>query len=116
MANVKRKLWPFGIVVFLGLSMIGLAAPGAVHAGGVHLSIGIGVPTPVYVTPPPVVVAPAPVIVQPPPVVMYPSPAVIAEPPVVYARPLPWGLEKRYYGYHPAYGYKYYKHWKHDND
>jgi hypothetical protein len=116
MANGKRKLWQFGVVAFLGVGMVGLAMPGVAHAGGVHLSIGIGVPAPVYVEPAPLVVAPAPVFVRPAPVITYPSPVVIAEPPVVYARRLPPGLAKRYDGYYPAYGYKYYKHWKHRDD
>lgn len=110
MANVERKLWQFGVAALLGVSMVGLAMPGVAHAGGIHLSIGIGVPAPVYVAPAPVVVAPPPVFVRPAPIITYPAPVVIAEPPVVYARPLPPGLAKRYYGYHPAYGYKYYKH------
>ena len=132
MANVMRKVWKFGVAALLGIGVVGLATPGLAHAGGVHLSIGIGVPAPVYVAPAPVVVAPAPVVVQPPPVVTYPSPVVIAEPPppvvtypspvviaeppVVYARPFPPGLAERYHGYYPAHGYKYYKHWKYRND
>jgi hypothetical protein len=107
--------WTVGILVGLGVSLATLVMPAPASAGGVHLSIGIGVPAPVYVAPPPVVVRPAPVIVQPVPRIVYPG--VVYPPPVaytapcdVYGRPLPPGLAKKYPGYYPAYGYKFYKH------
>jgi PXPV repeat (3 copies) len=109
MADRKAVGFKLAILTLAAASMIGLAAPAIAHAGGVHLSIGIGIPTPVYVAPAPVVVAPAPVIVHPPPAVVYQSPVVVTEPYFVYQRPLPPGLAKKYHGYYPAHGYKFYK-------
>ncbi len=122
MKRVNVVLMTVGVLTFLGVSLIGLAMPTAAYAGGVSLSIGIGIPfpvavapAPVLVAPAPVVVQPAPVVVQPPPVVMYQEPVMIAQPyPVyqpyaVYPRPLPPGLAKKYYGYRPVRGYKFYR-------
>ena len=81
-----------GVVTLVG--MAGLALPGPAQAGGVHVSIGVGLP---------VVVAPAPVIVQP--VIVQRAPIIVAAPPVVVAEP------------RVVYGYPYYRgsyrHWKH---
>jgi hypothetical protein len=106
-----------GVLVGLAVSIAVLVIPQSAHAGGVHLSIGIGIPAPVYVVPPPVVVGPAPIIVQPAPGIVYPG--VVYPPPVaytvpydVYGRPLPPGLAKKYYGHYPGHGYKFYKHGK----
>jgi hypothetical protein len=87
--------------------------PPAAAAGGVRLSIGIGIPAPVYVAPPPIVVHPAPVIVQPGPAVVYPPPVVYSSPYGVYAHPLPPVFIQQPRGYYPIYGYKSYKHGKH---
>ena len=99
-----------GVLASLAVSIAVLAMPQPAHAGGIDVSIGIGVPAPVYVVPPPVVVHPAPVIVQPAPSFVYPG--VVFPPPVVYGRPWPPGLAKKYHGYYPAHGYKFYKHRK----
>jgi hypothetical protein len=119
MAQRKALSLTVGVLAGLAVSMAIWAIPQLAHAGGVRLSIGIGIPAPVYVAPPPVVVHPAPIIVQPAPGIVYPPPGIVYPPPVVYTvpydvygRPLPPGLAKKYYGYHPAYGYKFYKHGK----
>ena len=58
------------VVVVTLLSVATLALPFSAHAGGVHVSVGIGLPFPVAVVPVPVILAP-PVIVQPAPVVYH---------------------------------------------
>jgi hypothetical protein len=81
----------------------------------VRVSIGIGIPSPVYVAPPPVIVHPAPVIVQPAPRIVYPG---VVYPPGAaftvpyggYWHPVPPVIVKKHRGYHPAHGYKFYKH------
>jgi hypothetical protein len=111
MTQRKRLSLAVGVLVGLAVCIAILVMPQRTDAGGVHLSIGIGVPAPAYVVPPPVVVQPAPVIVQPIPRIVYPG---TVYPPVycdVYGRPLSPGSAKRYYG-HPGYGYKFYKHGK----
>lgn len=105
MKRLSTFLRTSGMVGFLGIASLALSLPA--HAGGLHVSIGVGLPFPVAVVPAPVVVAPAPpVVVQPVPVVVAPPPVVVAEPRVVRARWLPLGIAKQYYGDHP-------KHWKH---
>ena len=119
MKRSRALSWTAGVLVGLGVILATWAMPTPANAGGVHLSIGIGVSTPVYVAPLLLVVRPAPVIVQPAPRVVYPG--VVYPPPVaytapcdVYGRPLPPGLAKKHHGYYPgyypAYGYKFYKH------
>ena len=105
-------------LVCLAVSLTTWVMPPAADAGGVRLSIGIGIPAPVYVAPPPIVVYPAPVIVQPAPGIVYPG--VVYPPPVAYTvpygaygHPVPPVIVKQHRGYHPAYGYKFYKHGKH---
>jgi len=104
-------------IVCLTVSLVTWVMPPAADAGGVHLSIGIGIPAPVYVAPPPIVVYPAPVIVQPAPGIVYPG--VVYPPPVAYAvpygtygYPVPPVIVQQPRGYYPAYGYKFYKHGK----
>lgn len=112
MPRTKGVLFSIGLLTCLGISLAGFIAPA--QAGGVHLSIGIGIPAPVYVAPAPVVVAPAPVVVYPAPRIVYAPPVVVVEPYVVYKQHhLPPGLAKKYYGYHPVHGYKQYKPGKH---
>ena len=111
MNNRKVKWLTRSLFIGLGLSIVALAMPGHVLAGGIQISIGV--PVPVYVAPPPVVVYPEPIVVQPPPRVVYPPPVAFSVPYGVYGRPLPPGLAKKYYGYHPVHGYKFYKHGKH---
>ena len=112
----RRALsWTVGMLVGLGVSLALCIMPPSAAAGGVHLSIGIGVPAPVYVAPPPVIVRPAPVVVQPYPGVVYPGlvyppPVVYSAPCDVYGRPLPPVVVQQHRGYYPAYGYKFYKH------
>jgi hypothetical protein len=105
-------------VVCLVVSLSAWVMPPTADAGGVHFSIGIGIPAPVYVAPPPIVVQPAPVIVHPAPGIVYPG--VVYPPPVAYTVPygayghrLPPVVVKPHRGYYPAYGYKFYKHGKH---
>ena len=50
------RKWLFltvGVLVGVGVIMPTLVMPQVADAGGVHLSIGIGIPVPVYVAPPP---------------------------------------------------------------
>lgn len=119
MKGTRAVRWGVGALIVLGIGIAMLALPTSAHAGGVHLSIGFGIPYPVYVVPGPVVVAPPPVVVYPAPVVRYQSPVVIAPPYAGYPRHYGYpryyhpGWAKRHYGHHPAYGYKYYKPWRH---
>jgi hypothetical protein len=106
-----------GVLAGLAVSIAVLIMSQPAHAGEVHLSIGVGIPAPVYVVPPPVVALPAPIIVQPAPGIVYPG--VVYPPPVVYSvpydvygRPLPPGLAKKYHDHHHGHGYKIYKHGK----
>jgi hypothetical protein len=94
-----------GVLAFLGVAS--LTIPLSAHAGGVQVSIGIGLPLPVTVVPAPVVVAPRPVIVYPAPVVVAPPPVVIAPLRVGHPHRLPPGIAKKYSGDHPKH-----KHWK----
>ncbi len=66
MKRMRLLGWTFGMMIF---SMASLALPLPASAGGVHVSIGLGVP-----------VYPAPVVVAPPPAVVYPAPVVVAPP------------------------------------
>jgi hypothetical protein len=92
-----------GLIVLLGIASFALPSP--VQAGGVHVSIGLGLPFPVVVAPPPpVVVAPHPVFVQPAPVIVAQPPVVVTRPQVVYGHP--------YYREHPRY-HQHWKHWRH---
>jgi hypothetical protein len=100
-----------GVLVGLAVSIAVWVMPQPAHAGGVHLSIGVGIPAPVYVEPPPIIVHPAPSVVYPG--VVYPPPVVYSVPYDVYGRPLPPGLAKRHHGHYPRHGYKFYKHGKH---
>ena len=85
----------FGLIMLLGIASFALPSP--VQAGGVHVSIGLGLPFPVVVAPPPpVVVAPYPVFVQPAPVIVAQPPVVVTRPRVVYGHP--------YYREHHALG------------
>jgi hypothetical protein len=118
MKRSKALSWTVGILVGLGVSLALCVMPAPADAGGVRLSIGIGIPAPVYVAPPPIVVHPAPVIVQPAPGIVYPG--VVYPPPVAYTvpygaygHPVPPVIVKQHRGYHPAYGYKFYKQGKH---
>jgi hypothetical protein len=111
METRKAKWLTHGLFVGLGFSVAALVVPVSAHAGGIRISIGI--PAPVYVEPPPVVVYPAPVVVQPAPGIVYPPPVAFSAPYGVYRHHVPPGFAKQHYGYHPAYGYKFYKHKKH---
>jgi hypothetical protein len=117
---MRRRALSVTVVGLVGLvaSLTTWVMPPAANAGGVRLSIGIGIPAPVYVAPPPVVVHPAPVIIQPAPGVVYPG--VVYPPPVAYtipygayAHPVPPVVVTPRRGYHPAYGYNFYKYGKH---
>jgi len=102
-----------GVMTLVGMASLSLPFP--VQAGGVHVSIGVGLP--VAVAPAPVIVQPAPVVVQQPvivqraPVIVQRAPVIVTEPPVVVAEP------QVVYGY-PAYRgpYRYWKHHHHHDD
>lgn len=118
MTRRRALSWTVGILVGLGVGLVTWVVPSPAEAGGVQVSIGIGIPAPVYVAPPPVVVHPAPVIVQPAPRIVYPG--VVYPPPVaytvpygVYGHPVPPVIVKHRRGYHHAHGYNFYKHGKH---
>ena len=66
MQRINALLRTVGIVGVCGLAALALPRPA--HAGGVHVSLGFGLPVPVFVAPPPPVVYPAP------PVYVYPRP------------------------------------------
>jgi hypothetical protein len=115
MNRSRASSWAVGILVGLGVSLALCVMPAPADAGGVRLSIGIGIPAPVYVAPPPIVVHPAPVIVQPAPGIVYPGvvyppPGAYAVPYGAYGHPVPPVIVKKHHGYHPVYGYKFYKH------
>src|SRR6266446_10034196 len=79
-----------GVVTLIGIASLALPFPA--QAGGLHVSIGVGLPVvvapvPVIVQPAPVMVAPQPVFVQRAPVIVTESPVVVAEPRVVYGYP-----------------------------
>ena len=116
MKHRNTLLRKYGVLTFLGMSLIGLIVPLPARAGGVHVSIGVELPVPVAVFPAPVFVAPAPVIVRPAPVFVPQAPVVIEEQRVRYPGYLPPGLAKKFYGYQHVRGYGYYKHWKHHHD
>jgi hypothetical protein len=106
--------------VCLAVSLATWVMPRVADAGGVRLSIGIGIPAPVYIAPAPIVVQPAPGIVYPG--VVYPPPVVYATPYGVYGHPVPPVIVKQPRGYHHAHGYKFYKkhgkssRWHHRHD
>ena len=111
MTRSKLLSLTVGVLAGLAVSIVVLLMPQPVHAGGVHLSIGVGIPAPVYIVPPPVIVQPTPSFAYPG--VVYPPPVVYSVPYGVYGRPLPPGLAKKYHGHHHGHGYKIYKHGKH---
>jgi hypothetical protein len=110
MKRVHGMLWRCGVVTFLGMGLVSLMLPWPAQAGGVHVSVGFGLPFPVVVAPVPVYVEPAPVYVQPAPVVIH-RPSVVVHPaPVLVADPYPRQV------YYPYYGHRWHKkakHWKH---
>ena len=110
MKRIRTVLRTFGVVTLLGLASLALPLPA--HAGGLHVSIGLGLPFLVAVFPAPVVVAPQPVIVQSAPVVVVQPPVVVTEHRVVHAGWLPPGIAKKYYGDYP----KHWRHHHHDDD
>ena len=102
MKRMNMLLRTLGVVTLVG--MASLALPFPAQAGGVQVSIGVGLPFPGVVYPAPVIVAPQPVIVQRAPVIVTEPPVVVAEPRVVYGYPY-------YRGYH-----RHWKHHHHDRD
>jgi hypothetical protein len=118
MTRRRALSWTVGMLVGVCVGLVTWVVPPPADAGGVRVSIGIGIPAPVYVAPPPVVVHPAPVIVQPAPRIVYPG--VVYPPPVaytipygVYGHPVPPVIVKQHRGHHHAHSYKFYKHRKH---
>jgi len=84
MQRMSTRVRTLGIVGVCGLAALALPLPA--HAGGVHVSVGFGLPWPVVVAPAPVVVA-RPTVVYTAPVVVYPAPVVVADPQEGYAPP-----------------------------
>jgi hypothetical protein len=80
--GISMLVRTLGVMTVVGMASFGL--PVLAQAGGVRVSIGVGVP--VVVAPAPVVVQPAPVVV-PQPVIVQRAPVIVAEPPVVVAEP-----------------------------
>jgi hypothetical protein len=109
MQRINTLLRTFGIVGFCGLAA--LAHPRPAHAGGVHVSVGFGLPGPVFVAPAPVVIAPQPTVVYPaPPVYVQPAPVVVEQPPVVVQPQVVYG-QPSYRGYAYYGGYR--RPWRH---
>jgi hypothetical protein len=100
MQCMKTLVRTLGVVTLVGMASLALPVPA--QAGGVHVSIGVGLP--VVVAPAPVMVHPAPVVV-PQPVIVQRAPVIVTEPPVVVAEP------RVVYGY-PSYRGSH-RHWKH---
>jgi hypothetical protein len=80
MKRTSGMLRRFGMLTFLGLGLVSLMLPWQAQAGGLHVSIGLGLPLPVAVMPAPVYVQPAPVYVQPAPAYVQSAPVVVTEP------------------------------------
>jgi hypothetical protein len=100
--------------MILAATILGLAAAGIQTANaGVHFGFQIGIPVPVFYSPPPVYCAPAPPVVYAPrgyyappaPMVVYRTPDYYAQPRVVY-------------GPAPAFGFRFgvggHGHFRHD--
>ena len=102
MQRINALLRTVGIVGVCGLAALALPRPA--HAGGVHVSLGFGLPVPVFVAPPPPVVYPAP------PVYVYPAPVIVEHPPVVVQPPVVYG-QPSYRGYASYGGYG--RPWRH---
>ena len=99
MPCISSLVRALGVVTLVG--MASLTLPFSAQAGGVHVSVGVGVPA--VVAPAPVIVQPAPVVV-PQPVIVQRAPVIVAEPPIVVAEPR---VVYRYPSYRGAY-----RHWK----
>ena len=61
-------------MISLGVAFLGLTTVTPAEAGGMDLSMGIGLPVPVVVAPPPMIVQSGPVVVSPPAVVVQEPP------------------------------------------
>jgi hypothetical protein len=85
MEHIRTFPRMFSLVMFLGIAS--LALPLTAHAGGLHVSVVLGLPVPV-------VVAPAPVVVR--------------RPPVIVGAPCGESTRPYYGGYH-----RHWRHWKH---
>jgi len=96
MQRMRMLLRTLSVVSFFSMATLALSLPA--HAGGVHASIGLPLPVPVFV-------APVPVLVSPPLPVVYPAPVVVG--PGYYGyRPAYWRHHyhhRGYYGYHHGY-------------
>jgi hypothetical protein len=101
MKRISTLLRALGVVTLIGIASLALPFPA--QAGGVHVSIGVGLP--VVVAPAPVMVHPAPVVVVPQPVIVHRAPVFVTEPRVMVAEP------RVVYGY-PSYRGSH-RHWKH---
>jgi len=54
MKRAHGTLWRFGVWTFLSMGLMSLMIPWPAQAGGVHVSVGFGIPVPVVVEPAPV--------------------------------------------------------------
>jgi hypothetical protein len=79
----------FSLVMFLGIAS--LVLPLTAHAGGLQVSVGLGLPVPVVVAPTPVVVT------RPQPVIVPSAPVVVTRPPIIVGEPCV-GSTRPYYG------------------
>ncbi len=99
MQRMRMLLRTLSVVSFFSMATLALSLPA--HAGGVHASIGLPLPVPVFV-------APVPVLVSPPLPVVYPAPVVVGPGYYGYVgyRPGYWRHHhhhRGYYGYHHGY-------------
>ena len=100
MSCIRTLVRVLGVMTLVG--MVSLTLPFPAQAGGVQVSIGVGLP--VAVVPAPVIVQPAPVVV-PQPVIVQRAPVIVAEPQIVVAEPR---VVYRYPSYRRSH-----RHWKH---
>src|SRR6266567_1886988 len=75
MPCISTLVRTLGVMTLVGMASLSLPFPA--QAGGVHVSIGVGLP--VVVAPAPVIVQPAPVVVSQP-VMVQPAPVVVPQP------------------------------------
>ena len=109
--GVNRQIYCMKKLILLSTAML-LGAASASYAGGVHFSVGIGLPLPGFVigspapapvyAPAPNYYPPAPVYAPAPPAVYAPSPTVVVAPPSFYV-----GVGPGWYGYPYRYGSHY---------
>ena len=113
MQRINALLRTVGIVGVCGLAALALPRPA--HAGGVHVSLGFGLPVPVFVAPPPRWWSPRrrPCMSTPRrPCIVAPRALVVVQPPVVYGRPYSRG-DASYEGYGRPWRHRHHDHGDH---